>query len=431
MSSPGVWRAWTLLMLAFWSAGSLMVSRWLSSGRGVTAWMARIPAMALGLNLDLDLLSGEWDEDSLLLWGECDLLDILEWDVDPWDLEYELLLDHWWCLCLSSLLGDLDQLCRSFLCFGVWDQDWDFECLPLKWGGDRDLCFFLEGDGGSSFIFSFERTFSSSEDSLPLLELLDDDKSSDSGFIACYADCFDLEEGSGEPSPAEPQVIWELFCDWNLWDHFFDFAPSDFFGVSVGVMSAVPWLFWSQLELKYSSRLSSGGLIFFNDESLSFLLELQVAHLGIGLAHLLSPLSTSPSLSLSALAASAAAASYISDLGCPFLWNMFEDLASICSIFIIWWVQPYRQGVHSLCLCSSTMVLKWWVRFSPMWFAWFDNSVNHTRSRYSTFLDMSFSNPPLIRPTAATYQTHQDHPVMESNVHEWIPAVVRLIAVQA
>ena len=35
------------------------------------------------------------------------------------------------------------------------------------------------------------------------LELLNNDESLDSGFIACHADCFDLEEGHGEPSPAE------------------------------------------------------------------------------------------------------------------------------------------------------------------------------------------------------------------------------------
>ena len=67
--------------------------------------------------------------------------------------------------------------------------------------------------------------------------------------------------------------------------------------------------------------------------------------------------------------------SYVSDLGCPFLPNMFEDLASIYSIFITLWVQIYRQDVCSPCLCSSSMVLKLWVRFSPMCFAWFDNSV--------------------------------------------------------
>ena len=60
--------------------------------------------------------------------------------------------------------------------------------------------------GGSSFIFPFNGTFSSSEDALSLLELLDDDddgESSDSGFIVCCADCFNLEEGPDKPSPAE------------------------------------------------------------------------------------------------------------------------------------------------------------------------------------------------------------------------------------
>ena len=78
------------------------------------------------------------------------------------------------------------------------------------------------------------------------------------------------------------------------------------------------------------------------------------------------------------------------------------------------------------------MVLKWWVWFSPMWFTWFDNSVSHIRSSCSTFLDMSFDSPPLIWSTAAVDLTHQDHPVMESNVvHKWIPAVVWFIAVWA
>ena len=71
---------------------------------------------------------------------------------------------------------------------------------------DIEICLFLwGGGGGSSFIFPFDGT-SSSEDSLPLLELLDDhDESSDSGFIVCCADCFNLEEGPDKPSPAEPR----------------------------------------------------------------------------------------------------------------------------------------------------------------------------------------------------------------------------------
>ena len=87
------------------------------------------------------------------------------------------------------------------------DLDQDFEHLPWEWGGDQDLSLFLRGrGGGSSFIFPSNGTFSSSEDSLSLLGLLDDDdESSDSGFIVCCADCFNLEEGPDEPSPAEPQ----------------------------------------------------------------------------------------------------------------------------------------------------------------------------------------------------------------------------------
>ena len=82
------------------------------------------------------------------------------------------------------------------------DLDRDFECLILEWGGDRDLSLFLSGGGGgSSFIFPFDGT-SSSEDSLPLLKLLNDDESSDSGFIVCHADCFNLKEGSDEESLA-------------------------------------------------------------------------------------------------------------------------------------------------------------------------------------------------------------------------------------
>ena len=58
----------------------------------------------LDLDLNLDHLSGEQDEDSLLcsdhLSFECDLLDLFRCDEDPWDLEYELLLDHDRCLCL-------------------------------------------------------------------------------------------------------------------------------------------------------------------------------------------------------------------------------------------------------------------------------------------------------------------------------------------
>ena len=67
------------------------------------------------LDLDLDLLSEEQDEDSLLLWGdhlsfECDLLDLFRCDEDPWDLKCDLLLNHDQCLHLSALLEDLDWL---------------------------------------------------------------------------------------------------------------------------------------------------------------------------------------------------------------------------------------------------------------------------------------------------------------------------------
>ena len=41
--------------------------------------------------------------------------------------------------------------------------------------------------------------------------LLNDDESSDSGFIACCVDCFNLEEGPGEPSSAETLGdLWTL-----------------------------------------------------------------------------------------------------------------------------------------------------------------------------------------------------------------------------
>ena len=118
-------------------------------------------------DLDLDFLSEKQDEDSLLLWGdhlsfECDLLDLFKCDEDPWDMECESLLDCDRCLHL-----DLDRLHQSFFHFRVWDLDRDFESLSLEWGGDQDLCFFLRGGGGgSSFIFPFEGTFFSSEDSL-------------------------------------------------------------------------------------------------------------------------------------------------------------------------------------------------------------------------------------------------------------------------
>ena len=126
---------------------------------------------------------------------------------------------------LSSLLGDLDRLHQSFICFGVWDLEQHFDHLPWEWGGDQDLSLFLRGGGGgSSFVFLFDGT-SSSEDSLSLLELLDDDdESSNSGFVVCYADCFNLEEGSDEPSPAEPRGnLWtflQLECAESCTGHF-------------------------------------------------------------------------------------------------------------------------------------------------------------------------------------------------------------------
>ena len=129
------------------------------------------------------------------------------------------------------------------------------------------------GGGGSSSIFPLDGAFSSSENSLSLLELLDDDESSDSGFIVCCADCFDLEEGPdelspaepqgnlwtfpwlesaesctgcfdfeeglGRPSPAEPQGDLSTLLRLEPSGSFFNLASSDFFGVSTGVTSAV------------------------------------------------------------------------------------------------------------------------------------------------------------------------------------------------
>ena len=122
--------------------------------------------------------------------------------------------------------------------------------------------------------FPLRETFSSSEDSLSLLELLDDDdESSDSGFIACCVDhfnleegpdepspaeprgdlwtfpwlesaesctgCFDFEEGLDGPSPAEPQGDLSALLQLEPSGSFFDLASSNFFGVSTDVTSAV------------------------------------------------------------------------------------------------------------------------------------------------------------------------------------------------
>ena len=178
--------------------------------------------------------------------------------------------------------------------------------LSLQSMGSRPRLLFLlgEGGGGSCFIFSFEGTFSSSEDSLSLLKLLDDDdESSDSGFLACCVDhfdleedpdkpwpaeprgdlwtflwlesaesctgCFNFEEGLGGPSPAKPSGNLSTFL-WLEPSGSFDLASSDFFGVSRGVTSAVFWLFWLWIRPKYSSRLSLGGSILLDDVSFFF-----------------------------------------------------------------------------------------------------------------------------------------------------------------
>ena len=109
----------------------------------------------------------------------------------------------------------------------------------------------------------------------------------------------------------------------------------------------------------------------------------------------------------------------INNLGFPFLLNAFKDLALMCSFLIIWWVRPYLQFVHSLCLRSLSVVSQWLIQFSPVWLAWFDNPASNVRLSHSTFPDVSFNSPLLVQSTATTDGTHEDHPVMESNVvHE-------------
>ena len=91
---------------------------------------------------------------------------------------------------------------------------WRFRSIPsfllsLQSMGSRSRLVFLLGRRRwwKFFHLFLQGSFSSSEDSLSLLELLDDDddESSDSGFIALCVDHFNLEEGPDEPSPAEPQ----------------------------------------------------------------------------------------------------------------------------------------------------------------------------------------------------------------------------------
>ena len=100
----------------------------------------------------------------ILLHGEClsfkcDLLDLFRCDEDPWDLGYELLLDGDQCLHLSSLF---------------------FEGL--------NIIMILVG-WREFFIFPFDGT-SSSDDSPSLLELLNDNESSDSGFCCLLCSLF-------------------------------------------------------------------------------------------------------------------------------------------------------------------------------------------------------------------------------------------------
>ena len=95
----------------------------------------------------------------------------------------------------------------------LWDLDQDFEHLPLESDGDQDLCFFLRGgSSGSSFIFPSKGTFSSSEDLLELLELLDDD---------------DLQTLvlSLVVQIISRRVICPFFCDWKHQDHFLILLP--------------------------------------------------------------------------------------------------------------------------------------------------------------------------------------------------------------
>ena len=71
------------------------------------------------------------------------------------------------------------------------------------------------------------------------------------------------------------------------------------------------------------------------------------------------------------------------------------------------------------------MVHQWWIRSSPVWLPWFNFPAGNVEPSYSTFLDMSFDSPPLVRSRTTTDETHKDHPVMELNViYEQIPAVV-------
>ena len=84
------------------------------------------------------------------------------------------------------------------------------------------------------------------------------------------------------------------------------------------------------------------------------------------------------------------------DLDCPFFSNVFEDLTLVSSIFIIWWVWPYRQGVGCLCLLDPGVVLEQLIILLLMRFTWIYISVSHLGSSCSTFLDMSFDNSPMI-----------------------------------
>ena len=66
-SFPGVRWMQMLLALAFWWVGSFMMSRCLSPGRGVTAWMSRMPALTMGSG------PGSWPQSGprsqLSVWG--------------------------------------------------------------------------------------------------------------------------------------------------------------------------------------------------------------------------------------------------------------------------------------------------------------------------------------------------------------------------
>ena len=245
---------WTLPVLAFWWVGSFMMMRWLPPQRGVTAWMPRMPALTMGSG------PGSWPS----VWG-------MRWRFSP-PVWWSSILWAWSPRSLQMWWGSMRP--RVQAAPWLWSiiasiiSSWRFRSTLL-------IILSLQGVRSRSRLWAFTPGMGWRSRSAPFLEgwrwreflhfllrwnLLIWGLSITTRtawwwwifrfWFCCCADCFDLEDGSDKPFPAEPQGnLWTFlwlesaeslqvvltlkkawvtclpFCDWNHRDHFLIWLP--------------------------------------------------------------------------------------------------------------------------------------------------------------------------------------------------------------